>query len=455
MEHLSGLGHRRFGIVMGWDEPSATPTRRRPTALLRRRASGSPAGATGSRPPGSTAAAPSPAAPATAARPAASPAASCSTGPSRRPRVLAFSDLLALGVIGRGRRARRRPSRPASVIGFDDVAAAAAATALTTVHQPHHEKGAAAARLLLDPDATRLGPPPRRARSSAPAPLPLPMKVPMLLTGSARSTPSARSTRLARGGAAHPSSAASRRCTACSRLRRLRHAAARARPRRRRARDPARRDRGDARAEPRRNSTAVPPAAQARGRWERLWLAEHRGAALPPIRRIAGRRRLTPCSTTTTACRRPRPRRRRPSTRSSTGSQKASGAPANPRRRAGCTFYHELAAAGGDARREAGGRAARTPHCRRRASRSPRPRGRRRRGLAGRPVAPVIVIPGSDPACARRRGEPDRQPGRQARLELAAEVVGDEPVGRAVDHHHTHDAGGLDVVGAADDGPDG
>ena len=65
--------------------------------------------------------------------------------------VLAFSDLLALGVMDAA--AERGVDVPGrlSVVGFDDIAEAAPA-GLTTVRQPHDEKGAAAVRLLLDAD---------------------------------------------------------------------------------------------------------------------------------------------------------------------------------------------------------------------------------------------------------------------------------------------------------------
>jgi len=67
--------------------------------------------------------------------------------------VLAFSDLLALGVMEAAAERGLAVPSDLSVIGFDDVPEAGAATPpLTTVRQPHDEKGAAAVRLLLDPD---------------------------------------------------------------------------------------------------------------------------------------------------------------------------------------------------------------------------------------------------------------------------------------------------------------
>ena len=51
-----------------------------------------------------------------------------------------------------------------------------------------------------------------------------------------------------------------------------------------RARDPHRRDQRDARAQPGRDVRRLLPArGRARSRWERVWLAEHQGAVLPPI----------------------------------------------------------------------------------------------------------------------------------------------------------------------------
>ena len=75
-------------------------------------------------------------------------------------------------------------------------------------------------------------------------------------------------------------------------------------------RDPPGRDRAarSSRPAPRTFDDAFRPAALARARWQRVWLAEHRGAALPPISVVAGRRRLR-------RPRRPPPRLGRPRAR--------------------------------------------------------------------------------------------------------------------------------------------
>jgi DNA-binding LacI/PurR family transcriptional regulator len=72
---------------------------------------------------------------------------------SRDPRptaILAFSDQLALGAIEAARGLGLSVPRDLSVVGFDDVPEAARATPpLTTVHQPHVDKGLLAGRNLL------------------------------------------------------------------------------------------------------------------------------------------------------------------------------------------------------------------------------------------------------------------------------------------------------------------
>jgi DNA-binding LacI/PurR family transcriptional regulator len=64
--------------------------------------------------------------------------------------VVAFSDILALGVLDALAARGLRPGHDVSVIGFDDIPEAAQAS-LTTVRQPAAERGRLSGRLLLDP----------------------------------------------------------------------------------------------------------------------------------------------------------------------------------------------------------------------------------------------------------------------------------------------------------------
>jgi DNA-binding LacI/PurR family transcriptional regulator len=151
-EHLLALGHRRFGVVFGWDVP--VPSEQEALAgmsyyVARERLAGwreaiEAAGIdwdtvgfasangfgreTGTEAGGKLLD--------RAVRPTA---------------ILCMSDVLAIGVLQAA--AERGVSVPdeLSVTGFDDVPDAARA-GLTTVRQPHQEKGAAALRLLLGDD---------------------------------------------------------------------------------------------------------------------------------------------------------------------------------------------------------------------------------------------------------------------------------------------------------------
>jgi DNA-binding LacI/PurR family transcriptional regulator len=64
--------------------------------------------------------------------------------------VVAFTDLLALGVLDALAARGLRPGHDVSVVGFDDIPEAAAAS-LTTVRQPAVERGRVTGQLLLDP----------------------------------------------------------------------------------------------------------------------------------------------------------------------------------------------------------------------------------------------------------------------------------------------------------------
>ena len=139
-EHLLKLGHRRFGIALGWDEPERHYAARERLAGWREALEA--AGVSWHD-----------------VAVAFSPGYGRATGRSagaelldRAPRptaILCVSDVVALGVLDAAReRGVEIPGR-LSVAGFDDVPEAARA-GLTTVHQPHADKGSAALRLLLD-----------------------------------------------------------------------------------------------------------------------------------------------------------------------------------------------------------------------------------------------------------------------------------------------------------------
>jgi DNA-binding LacI/PurR family transcriptional regulator len=146
-EHLLGLGHRRIGIVLGFEHPAHTLTQAEQESIYfvgaERMAGWRAAGLGGSTPVAS-----GPGHGREAGRVAAHRLLDLPEPPTA---VIAISDLLALGVMEAA--AERGIDIPAelSVVGFDDIPAAAPA-ALTTVSQPHTEKGAAAVRLLLDSD---------------------------------------------------------------------------------------------------------------------------------------------------------------------------------------------------------------------------------------------------------------------------------------------------------------
>jgi DNA-binding LacI/PurR family transcriptional regulator len=148
-EHLLELGHRRIGLVLGWEHPAQSLAQAEQESIYfvgaERLAGWRSAGLDGSTP--------------VASGPGHGREAGRIAGhrllelPEPPTAVIAISDLLALGVMEAA--AERGLDVPAdlSVVGFDDIPAAAAASPpLTTVRQPHDEKGAAAVRLLLDPD---------------------------------------------------------------------------------------------------------------------------------------------------------------------------------------------------------------------------------------------------------------------------------------------------------------
>jgi DNA-binding LacI/PurR family transcriptional regulator len=78
-------------------------------------------------------------------------------GQARHPTaVVAFSDILALGVLDALAARGLRPGEDVSVIGFDDIPEAANAS-LTTVRQPAAQRGRLSGQLLLDPPKDPIG----------------------------------------------------------------------------------------------------------------------------------------------------------------------------------------------------------------------------------------------------------------------------------------------------------
>ena len=146
-EHLLGLGHRRIGIVLGFEHPARTLAQAEEESIYfvgaERLAGWRSAGVDPATPVAS-----GPGHGRAAGRIAAHRLLDLPEPPTA---VIAISDLLALGVMeAAAERGLDVPSE-LSVVGFDDIPAAAAASPpLTTVYQPHTEKGAAAVRLLLD-----------------------------------------------------------------------------------------------------------------------------------------------------------------------------------------------------------------------------------------------------------------------------------------------------------------
>ena len=148
-EHVLGLGHRRVGLVLGWDhQPRTLAEAQEQSSYF--------VGAerlAGWRSAGLDAATP------VASGPGHGRQAGRVAGhrlldlPEPPTAVIALSDLLALGVMEAAAERGLGVPSDLSVVGFDDIPAAAEASPpLTTVRQPHTEKGAAAVRLLLDPD---------------------------------------------------------------------------------------------------------------------------------------------------------------------------------------------------------------------------------------------------------------------------------------------------------------
>ena len=150
VEHLLALGHRRFGIAIGWDNTQfATVAEAEPDMnyfVERERLGGWREGleaagiAWGSIPLGSA-----PGFDRLTGRIAGSRLLDRAERPTA---IVCVSDVMALGVLDAAAERGVPVPTALSVTGFDDVPEAARA-GLTTVRQPHAEKGAAALRLLL------------------------------------------------------------------------------------------------------------------------------------------------------------------------------------------------------------------------------------------------------------------------------------------------------------------
>ena len=154
-EHLVALGHRRFGVVMGYDNPAATAAEAEamsPYHVHRERLAGWRAGL---EPAGIDWSAVSVDSAPIEDRVTGRIAGHKLLDRAERPTaVLAMTDLLALGVLDAVAERGVQVPEELSVVGFDDVPEAAQATpSLTTIRQPHHAKGTEAVRLLLDADA--------------------------------------------------------------------------------------------------------------------------------------------------------------------------------------------------------------------------------------------------------------------------------------------------------------
>jgi DNA-binding LacI/PurR family transcriptional regulator len=156
-EHLTALGHRRFGIVLAHDAPESTGAEAEAAAthrVERERLAGwreglAAAGIDFSDVPVATP-------PGKGIETGRLGAARLLDRAERPTAILALSDLIALGVIEGARERGISVPGQLSVTGFDDVPEAALADPpLTTIRQPHHSKGSEAVRLLLEGEAAQ------------------------------------------------------------------------------------------------------------------------------------------------------------------------------------------------------------------------------------------------------------------------------------------------------------
>jgi DNA-binding LacI/PurR family transcriptional regulator len=156
-QHLTALGHRRFGIVLAHDAPDSTGAQAEAAAthhVERERLAGWREGLTAAgiewdqvpvaTPPGKGVEA------------GRIGAARLLDRAERPTAILALSDLIAIGVVQGARERGISVPHQLSVTGFDDVPEAALVDPpLTTIRQSHHRKGSEAVRLLLEGEAAQ------------------------------------------------------------------------------------------------------------------------------------------------------------------------------------------------------------------------------------------------------------------------------------------------------------
>ena len=156
-EHLTALGHRRFGIVLAHDAPDSTGAEAEAAAthhVERERLAGwreglAAAGIDFSEVPVATP-------PGKGIETGRLGAARLLDRAERPTAILALSDLIAMGVIQSARERGISVPHQLSVTGFDDVPEAALSDPpLTTIRQPLQLKGSEAVRLLLEGEAAQ------------------------------------------------------------------------------------------------------------------------------------------------------------------------------------------------------------------------------------------------------------------------------------------------------------
>ena len=155
--HLAGLGHRKFGIVLPFDEAGETAAEAEANAVWHMRVERLGGWREGFGGDVDWSAIPVASAPGGDRETGRRAAAKLLDAPDRPTAILALYDQLALGVLDAAQERGIAVPDELAVTGFDDVPEAKLAS-LTTVSQPHTRKGAEAVRLLLDepyPEAVR------------------------------------------------------------------------------------------------------------------------------------------------------------------------------------------------------------------------------------------------------------------------------------------------------------